>query len=197
MKPTWRALQAVSLLADMCVISSPDTEIVPAEGTSSPPSKFSNVVLPDPLGPINATKSPLSTSRFRPWRTWISSPPRAYFLSRPRTWIKLAGLPFPSTLTMMHSSLFDLDDLTVAQIFRNLRHQRISLGYACQNFDVLSPLGAESHGAAFHFAVVNQEYSRSSILLTHRRARDQSFRRGYSTSHSGAGLLFVQKRNLD
>src|ERR1700682_1877537 len=122
MKPTWRALQAVSLLADMCVISSPDTEIVPAEGTSSPPSKFSNVVLPDPLGPMNATKSPLSTSRFRPWRTWISSPPRAYFLSKPRTWTKLAELPLPSPLTMLRSLLFDLDGLPVAQIFGNFRH---------------------------------------------------------------------------
>src|ERR1700674_5551505 len=123
MKPTWRALQVVSSLADICVISSPDTEIVPAEGTSNPPSKFSNVVLPDPLGPMNATKSPLSTSRFRPWRTCISSPPRVYFLSRPRTWTKLAELPLPSTLTMLRSSLFDLDGLTVTQIFGNFRHQ--------------------------------------------------------------------------
>src|SRR5882672_7356509 len=167
MKPTWRALQAVSLLADMCVISSPDTEIVPEEGTSSPPNKFSNVVLPDPLGPMNATKSPLSTSRFRPLRTWISSPPRAYFLSRPRTWIKLAELPFPSTLTMSPSSLFDLDGLTVAEIFRNLPHQGVSLGHACQDFHVLSPLGSEGHGATLHFAVVYQEHARFSVLLTY------------------------------
>ena len=33
-------------------------------------------VFPEPLGPMKATKSPLSTSRLRPWRTWICSPPR-------------------------------------------------------------------------------------------------------------------------
>src|SRR6267378_2734946 len=155
MKPTWRALQAVSLLADMCVISSPATEIVPADGTSSPPSKFSKVVLPDPLGPMNATKSPLSTSRFSPWRTWITSPPRAYVLSRPRTCTKLAEVPFPSTLTMPPSSFFHVDGLAVAQIFGNFGHQRIPFGHAGQDFDVISPLGSEGHGAAFHFAVVD------------------------------------------
>ena len=48
-------------------------------GTSRPPSKLSKVVLPEPLGPMKATKSPLSTSRFRPCKTWISSPPRRRF----------------------------------------------------------------------------------------------------------------------
>src|SRR2546430_6583009 len=47
-KPTWRARHSVSLLRDMCVISSPATVMFPAEGTSSPPSRFSNVVLPEP-----------------------------------------------------------------------------------------------------------------------------------------------------
>jgi hypothetical protein len=60
----------------MRVISSPATVTLPAEGRSSPPSRFSSVVLPDPLGPMKATKSPASTSRFRPWSTWISSLPR-------------------------------------------------------------------------------------------------------------------------
>ncbi len=167
MKPTWRALQAVSLHADICVISSPATVIVPADGTSSPPIKFSNVVFPDPLGPMNATKSPLSTSRFKPLRTWISSPPRAYFLSRPRTWTKLAALPFSSTLTMPESSLFDFDGLTVAQIFRNFRHQPVPFGNTCQHFDVISARGSEGHSAAFNLAVVHQEYIRFSVLLAH------------------------------
>ncbi|OLD37219.1 MAG: hypothetical protein AUI57_11715 [Candidatus Rokubacteria bacterium 13_1_40CM_2_68_8] len=61
---------------DIRVISSPATVTLPADGTSSPPRRFSSVVLPEPLGPMNATKSPASTSRFNPWSTWISSPPR-------------------------------------------------------------------------------------------------------------------------
>ena len=74
--PTWRARHVVSLRADIRVISSPATVTLPSEGTSSPPSKFSSVVLPEPLGPMNAMNSPASTSRLSPWRTWISSPPR-------------------------------------------------------------------------------------------------------------------------
>ena len=56
MNPTWRARHSVSLLPDMCVISSPSTVMLPADGTSRPPSKFSRVVLPEPLGPMNADK---------------------------------------------------------------------------------------------------------------------------------------------
>src|ERR1700752_3448751 len=69
----WRARHCVSLLADMCVISSPATVMLPCVGTSKPPSRLSSVVLPEPLGPMKATKSPLSTSRFSRCRTWISS----------------------------------------------------------------------------------------------------------------------------
>ena len=93
MKPTCRARQAVSLFADMWVISSPATVMLPEVGRSSPPRRLRSVVFPEPLGPMNATNSPLSTSRFSPWRTWISSLPRWYFLSRSRTLISAS--PFP------------------------------------------------------------------------------------------------------
>src|SRR3977135_1256860 len=106
-------------------------------------------------------------------------------------------LPLPSTLTMPPSSLFDLDDLTVAQIFRNLRHQRVSLGHACQDFDVLSPLGSERHRPELHFAVVYQEHACFSVLLMYGRAWDQRLRRGGPASWGGAGLLLAQKHNLD
>src|ERR1051326_508972 len=84
----------------MLVISSPATEIVPEAGRSSPPSKFKSVVLPEPLGPMNATNSPASTSRFSPCKTWISSLPRTYFLSSPRTRIRLFPLLSPLIVTI-------------------------------------------------------------------------------------------------
>ncbi len=65
-KPTWRALQAVSLWAERAVISSPDTATLPVVGRSSPPSRFRSVVLPEPEGPMKATNSPGSMSRFKP-----------------------------------------------------------------------------------------------------------------------------------
>ena len=61
MKPTWRARQAVSFARLSRLISSPATVMLPALGTSSPPSRLRSVVLPEPLGPMKATKSPLST----------------------------------------------------------------------------------------------------------------------------------------
>ena len=78
MKPTWRARQAVSFARLRRLISSPATVMLPAVGTSSPPIRLSSVVLPEPLGPMKATNSPLSTLRFTPWRTCSSSLPRRY-----------------------------------------------------------------------------------------------------------------------
>src|SRR6266853_5924035 len=98
---------------------------------------------------------------------------------------------------MSQSSLFDLNDLTVAQIFRNLRHQRVSLRHACQDFNVFSPLGSEGHRAALQFAVVYQEHACFSVLLMYGRTWDQGLRRGGPASWSGAGLLLAQKRDLD
>ena len=89
------------------MISSPATVMVPRVGTSKPPSKFSSVVFPEPLGPMNATKSPLSTSRFNPCRTRISPPPRWYVLSRPRTRIRLSGRS--AAIHSDHHSLLFLD----------------------------------------------------------------------------------------
>src|SRR5262249_20520062 len=63
--------------------------------------RLSSVVLPEPLGPMKATNSPFSTSRFSPCRTWISSPPRWYLLSSPRTLIRLEPFLTPSTRTML------------------------------------------------------------------------------------------------
>ena len=62
-KPTWRARQAVSFArhSRRDLVARPRV-MLPALGTSRPPSRFSSVVLPEPLGPMKATKSPLSTS---------------------------------------------------------------------------------------------------------------------------------------
>src|SRR2546428_677565 len=79
----------------------PATVMLPALGTAGPPSRFRSVVLPEPLGPMKARKSPLSTSRFSPCRTWISSLPRTYFLSRLRTLMRLFPLPLPSFILIV------------------------------------------------------------------------------------------------
>src|ERR1041385_528501 len=100
MNPPCRARHCVTRLRDVCVVWSPAGVVLPAEGTSSPPSRFSSVVLPEPLGPIKATNSPASTSRFKACSTCICSPPRAYVLPRPRACIRLFEVPLPSTRTI-------------------------------------------------------------------------------------------------
>src|SRR5919198_1042437 len=62
----------------------PSTTIVPAVGVSSPPMRLSSVVLPDPDGPMSATKSPRGMSRSIPCRTSMVSPPRRYVFVTPR-----------------------------------------------------------------------------------------------------------------
>src|SRR5436309_3378242 len=66
------------------IISSP-TRMVPDVGWSRPAIRLSNVVLPEPDGPIRARNSPSATSRFRSARTLISSLPRTNDLYSPRT----------------------------------------------------------------------------------------------------------------
>src|SRR5215217_8413939 len=60
--------------------SRPPSCTLPAVGWSSPPSRFSSVDLPQPLGPMIATNSPLCTV--------ISTPPSAVTVSRPTRYVR-------------------------------------------------------------------------------------------------------------
>ena len=48
----------------------------PPDGRSSAPSSWSSVVLPDPLGPSSATKSPASIEKLTPSTAYTGSEPR-------------------------------------------------------------------------------------------------------------------------
>src|SRR5271170_2134787 len=154
MKPTWRARHCVSLPLDMCVISSPATVMLPWEGTSSPPSKLSSVVLPEPLGPMKATNSPASTSRFNPRNTSISSPPRLYFLSSPRILIRLFPLPLPSTRTMFALLFLYFDSLPVLQICRPLHHHHIAGAKTRQYFQFRTARSAGRNRPSLHVPIL-------------------------------------------
>src|SRR5688572_16905137 len=71
----------------------PSTVIVPAVGGSRPPMRFRRVVLPEPDGPMRATKSARSMSRSMPCRTSMLSRPRRYVLVTPR--ISISALISP------------------------------------------------------------------------------------------------------
>src|SRR5690349_9180617 len=75
MKPIWDARQRDISLSDRRSRRSPATSIAPASDRSMPPSRLSSVVLPDPDGPITATKSPRGMARLRPSKMVIVSLP--------------------------------------------------------------------------------------------------------------------------
>src|ERR1700722_985819 len=64
--PMWRRRSWDSSSSVRPVTSSPATVIVPSSATSSPAIRLSSVDLPQPEGPINATKSPEWTTRLTP-----------------------------------------------------------------------------------------------------------------------------------
>src|SRR5687768_12263683 len=72
--------------------SSPCTLTSPAVGWSSPPSRCSSVLLPEPELPTIATRSPAATSRSTPASTGTSTRPWRKVLRRLRHEIAGAGL---------------------------------------------------------------------------------------------------------
>src|SRR3954451_2657397 len=83
MKPMWDARQRASSPSDIRSILTPPTSISPASARSMPPSRLSKVVLPDPDGPITATKSPRGIARLRWSKMVMVSLPLVNRLHRP------------------------------------------------------------------------------------------------------------------
>src|SRR5262245_54544822 len=66
--------------------------MLPPVGLSSPPMRLSNVVLPEPDGPIKARNSPSGMPRLTPFSTSIRSDPRLKCLWTSRTFTREFGL---------------------------------------------------------------------------------------------------------
>src|SRR6516165_6525971 len=75
MKPILAARQRESSPSRSRSMRAPATWISPASGRSIPPTRLSSVVLPDPEGPITATKSACGIARSRRSKTAIVSLP--------------------------------------------------------------------------------------------------------------------------
>ncbi len=69
--PTWER----SCGSGTSVTSLPSTRSWPPVRWYSPSSRLVRVVLPTPLSPTNATRSPLRTSKLSPRSTSVLSPP--------------------------------------------------------------------------------------------------------------------------
>src|SRR5271166_4726023 len=125
-KPTCRARHEVSLLPDMCVISSPATVMLPRVGVSRPPSRFSRVVLPEPLGPMNATKSPINV-QVQSLQHVNFFAPTAIGLIQAAHLNLAVGFSSPVHLNHVFAPLFlNLDALAVTQIGRSVDHHRVT-----------------------------------------------------------------------
>jgi hypothetical protein len=83
MKPTLAARQRASSPSDKPSMRAPATRISPPSGRSMPPTRLSKVVLPDPDGPITATKSRSGIDRSSCSNTAIVSLPLTKCLERP------------------------------------------------------------------------------------------------------------------
>src|SRR5262245_50763243 len=83
MKPILAARKRASSPSDILSMRCPATWISPASGRSMPPSRLSSVVLPEPDGPITATKSPRGMPRSRRSKIAIASWPLVKPLHRP------------------------------------------------------------------------------------------------------------------
>ena len=71
-----RVRQPANCPSDMPEINWSPTQISPWLGVSSPAIRFSSVVLPDPLGPINPKNCPSGTPSVTPLSTSTRSLPR-------------------------------------------------------------------------------------------------------------------------
>ena len=76
--PTWVRRYRAVLVSLRVSIRCPATVTVPADGLSSPATRFSSVDLPLPDGPITATASPAATCTLT--RSSAGTPPAAYRL---------------------------------------------------------------------------------------------------------------------
>src|SRR3954465_7098159 len=83
MKPSMSRRVAVRSELFICAASMPVMRIDPPNPPSSKPTAWSNVDLPDPDGPSNATISPGAIDKSAPRRTWIVSPPCSKLRGRP------------------------------------------------------------------------------------------------------------------
>src|SRR3954469_21725737 len=83
MKPTLLARHRVISASERRPRSWPWTMTSPLVARSSPATRFSSVVLPDPDGPMSARYSPSATERSRSERTGITNSSRRYSLYQP------------------------------------------------------------------------------------------------------------------
>jgi hypothetical protein len=162
-----RARHAASLWSDNSSTRSPAMLTEPLVGRSSPPMRFSNVLLPEPDGPISARNSPAGTFKCKSFSTWISSDPRRKTFSTPSTLTRawLAESVMVSSMTFTASRTTAAPSVSpFGQVHYDLfpgRHTRADYGFVETRL-------AHRHGPALGASGMHYEHHVAPVLLLDR-----------------------------
>src|SRR5262245_44619405 len=136
------------------------TTMMPSVGVSSPPIKLRSVVLPDPDGPISATKSPSGMSRSMPCNASIRSRPRRYTLVRPRICTRGVIERISPALRAVGGG----HRLAVLERRRRREDDALAVTDAAQDVAVARRLRPERHAPTLDLAAVDDEDHRPAAV---------------------------------
>src|SRR5688572_3150176 len=142
---------------------SPPTWTSPEVGPSRPPTRLRSVVLPEPEGPISATKSPFGMSSVRPCSTSTVCLPRTYDLWTSRT----------RTIASLIAALPRFHRVSVLQGCRRLYDHEVSCRDAGADLAAVSHLAAERNRAALRAPLAREVDDVLAAILPNRCGRDQ------------------------
>src|SRR5437870_13176755 len=125
MKPSARLRTRPRSRSDSRANAAPWTSTSPSVGASSPPSRWSNVLLPDPDAPTTARRSPGCTARSMPSNTGTSSGPARYVFLSPRHSSTAVGSLLSGAL---RSAMLGLAGLLITQRLRRIYFGRPPAG---------------------------------------------------------------------
>ncbi len=133
MKPSDRARNAASPLSDRLSTRLPSNTIWPLVGRSTPPKRFSSVVLPEPDGPMMARNAPRSIVMSSRSKIGTAALPRLYDLPTPCSSTSALIRPTPQFVSPSRNRVF-------AAMSGSTRGSRASI--ATRTFTVALPRSA-------------------------------------------------------
>src|SRR5512140_3324868 len=144
MKPTFALRHFARAASLIFETSASPTRIRPEVGRSIPAMRFRSVVLPEPDGPMSATKSPSSTLRESLSRTVSTCVSRVYCLTSESIWMR--GVAMRLSFVFPGSVLLEADVLLAAPRVRRrggVRDDLLAAGDAGRDLDLQAGRGAE------------------------------------------------------
>src|SRR5689334_5156984 len=133
--------------------------------------RLRSVVLPEPEGPMSATKSPRGMSRVSPCRTSIVCRPRSYTLVTLRTWTINSDMMLP--LGFVDSWLGLVHPGAVSEIGGPIDHHRLPRAHAREQLARFPAHTAECDRAPLQAMSLQDEHDILLTVLAQRSGRHQ------------------------